>query len=233
MLQAAVMQLAPSARLEPCCSASCCWRWAAQQLLEEYATVRSSADGLRAVLDEEIGRSAQQRLLKLQREHDELLRRWRATSAELAWLKKRHQGLEGEHLQALAERGQASEGLQAAERAREQLQAEAAARESEFAAQLAAASRRPGARELEEMLEEERAHTKELEGGREKASEELTKVRIQRTDLEWKVQQLRMALGKEKKRRAPRRKPRDVLGTSPTTVSLGIRLKNGGARPKR
>jgi len=201
MLQAAVMHLAPTTRLSACCSASCCWRWASQQLLCEYAAARNATEGLRGILDAELGQSVQQRLLDLQLDYEALLHKWRTSTEELSLLRKRHSSLEAEHSQLEAAHKEAVADLATAEQAREELEAEAAAREGKLREELAVANKRPGAKELDGLLEEERAHARELQEGWDKANEELVSVRLERTDLEWKVQQLRMALTDAKKKK--------------------------------
>jgi len=201
MLQAAVVQLAPACRMVPCGSSACCWRWAAQQLLAEYSVVWSTASSLRAVLDEELGQSAQQRLLDLRMEHEALLQKWRSTSAELSLLRKHHTALEGELSKALASCDETKATLAAAEAEQKTLLEEAAASKSNLQAQLAAANKQPGVKELEGLLEEERLRAKENQDGWDKANDDLIKVKMERTDLEWKVQQLRIALTKKAKKK--------------------------------
>lgn len=203
--QAAVMQLAPSKYLQ-CCSGPCCWRWAAQQLLAEYAAMRGAAEGLRAALDEELGHSVKQRFVDLKAEHDALLPKWRAASEGLSQLQERNRGLEREHVEAVAACNQANRAFAAAERAREELESKVAAQEFEFKAMLAASSSRPDEEELERLLEEEKENSAESGRVRDKATEDFLKVRIERTELEWKLQQMKVALLRKrwsKKRKAP------------------------------
>lgn len=216
MLQAAVMQHAPTARLAPCGSASCCWRWASQQLLSDYAAARNTAGGLRVVLDEELGQSAKQRLLNLKEDYEALHHKWRTSTEELDLLRRRFAALEAEHAAAAAARDATAAELLASERARKASEDEAAAREHHLEVQLAAAHRRPGARELEAMLEEERQQGQDLKEGWDKASEDLIKVKMERTDLEWKVQQLRLAMNALQAKKKPKRaKTPENRGLSP------------------
>lgn len=80
---AAVMRIAPASRLLPCQSASCCWRWAASQLLDEFTAAHSDATALRVAFDEELGESVLQRFLKLQEEHSATVAQHQAASREL------------------------------------------------------------------------------------------------------------------------------------------------------
>lgn len=223
MLQAAVMQMAPTTRLAPCGSSLCCWRWASQQLLNEYAAARNTAGGLRAVLDEELGQSAKQRLLNLKEDYEALHHRMRTSTEELALLRKRFAALEVDHAAAAAARDEAVASLQASEQARVACEEQAAARERQLEGQLAAANRRPGARELEAMLEEERQNSQEIKEGWDKANEELITVRLERTDLEWKLTQLRLALNKcEQKKKKPKR-PKTPERRGATSPAFGRR----------
>lgn len=71
---------------------------------------------------------------------------------------------------------------------------------------LAASSSRPDEEELERLLEEEKENSAESGRVRDKATEDFLKVRIERTELEWKLQQMKVALLRKrwsKKRKAP------------------------------
>lgn len=70
--EAAVMRMAPGSRLLPCRSVSCCWRWATAKLVDECTALKADVHHLRTVLEEELGDSALQKLLKLQQEHASL-----------------------------------------------------------------------------------------------------------------------------------------------------------------
>lgn len=89
MLQAAIMTMAPNKCLGRCkSSSSCCWRWAAEQLLMEYTTVRAEANSIRLVLVEEVGDSAKQRMLQLQEVHNETVANLEAANKELESLRR-------------------------------------------------------------------------------------------------------------------------------------------------
>jgi len=70
LLQAAVLQLAPSRRLTPCQDKMCCWRWAAGRLLQECSSAFDTSKGLRASFDKLLNESKKQQLLDLQADHE-------------------------------------------------------------------------------------------------------------------------------------------------------------------
>eukprot|EP00930_Biecheleria_cincta_P083024 TRINITY_DN72670_c0_g1_i1.p1 TRINITY_DN72670_c0_g1~~TRINITY_DN72670_c0_g1_i1.p1 ORF type:complete len:306 (+),score=79.67 TRINITY_DN72670_c0_g1_i1:28-918(+) len=83
--EAAVIRMAPGARLLPCKSSSCCWRWAACKLIDECQSASGHAVYFRRVLEEELGDSVLQKLINLEQEysaleasHQELLREFQA-----------------------------------------------------------------------------------------------------------------------------------------------------------
>lgn len=229
MLQATVMHFAPHTSIGTCQSQSCCWRWASQQILLEYSAIKITKESLRVMLDEELGQSAKQRLVDLESEHRALTAKWRAAVDELSLLQRRHRDLEHEHKHTVVAHHEAESALKVAEEVREELESRTAVQEVEFEAKLNAAYC-PTRVELQEMLETERANLETLEAGRENASNELVSVRIERTDLEWKVHQLRIALARKARLRRRRR-----LGTSTRTkvapVQAAKRLHRGTPTP--
>lgn len=70
--EAAVMHVAPGARMLPCKSAACCWRWAASKLIGECQAASNTAAYFRQVLDEELGDSALQKCLDLEAAYEAL-----------------------------------------------------------------------------------------------------------------------------------------------------------------
>lgn len=70
--EAAVIRMAPGARLLPCKSSSCCWRWAACKLIDECQSASGHAVYFRRVLEEELGDSVLQKLINLEQEHSVL-----------------------------------------------------------------------------------------------------------------------------------------------------------------
>ncbi|CAJ1328334.1 unnamed protein product, partial [Effrenium voratum] len=81
--EAAVLRLAPGGRLRPCRSVSCCWRWAACELLDECLAAAKGAAEMRKVLEEELGDSILEKLLGLEAEHQALQRRLQELRQEL------------------------------------------------------------------------------------------------------------------------------------------------------
>eukprot|EP00928_Gymnodinium_smaydae_P016710 TRINITY_DN1630_c0_g1_i2.p1 TRINITY_DN1630_c0_g1~~TRINITY_DN1630_c0_g1_i2.p1 ORF type:complete len:419 (+),score=83.13 TRINITY_DN1630_c0_g1_i2:117-1259(+) len=94
MLQAAIMAVAPRPYLVPCSSQSCCWRWATESLLEDYARVRAEANHARVVLVEELGDSINQRFINLQEEFRVTHARAEAATKELDGLRRAKEVLE-------------------------------------------------------------------------------------------------------------------------------------------
>merc|ERR1712232_534905 len=211
----------------PCHAQGCCWRWALQQVLIDYAAVKGSRDSLKVMLDEELGQSAKQRLVDLESEHSFLISKWHATLDEMSLLQRRYNDLEHDHHQLLCAQQQATDELKAAQRYREELESRTAALEVEFEAKLNAAYC-PTRADLQEMLEEERANVERAEAGVENASRELLDVRIQRTDLEWKVHQLRLALARKGRLR---RRRRGVGKSKVPSAQASKRLHRGGPTP--
>eukprot|EP00927_Polykrikos_kofoidii_P051386 TRINITY_DN45183_c0_g1_i1.p1 TRINITY_DN45183_c0_g1~~TRINITY_DN45183_c0_g1_i1.p1 ORF type:complete len:345 (+),score=56.22 TRINITY_DN45183_c0_g1_i1:131-1165(+) len=94
MLQSAIMALAPRPFLVPCTSTGCCWRWAAQTLLDEYSVVRAEANTARAVLVDELGGSVRQQLIDLQERHASTSLKMETTCKEVEMLKRSRETLE-------------------------------------------------------------------------------------------------------------------------------------------
>lgn len=210
-LQATVMQLAPTSRVAPCRSAACCWRWATEVLVEECEAESRATQRVRLLLEEERGNSARQQLAELRTEHEALLPRWHETREELERLRRRHDAFLQGHTEAIAARAGAEEALNAAQRDHQLATMEARARIQELEARLADVERQPAATELEVRLRETSLKAATLLGNLEQAQAELLRMRIERTDLEWKVQQLDMAVGKKGKD-AKRRKAAGLKG---------------------
>lgn len=163
------------------------------------------------LLEEERGNSARQQLAELRTEHEALLPRWHETREELERLRRRHDAFLQGHTEAIAARAGAEEALNAAQRDHQLATMEARARIQELEARLADVERQPAATELEVRLRETSLKAATLLGNLEQAQAELLRMRIERTDLEWKVQQLDMAVGKKGKD-AKRRKAAGLKG---------------------
>lgn len=72
MLQAAIIQLAPSSNIAPCRHGACCWRWAARRLMGECEVSQRNARHLREAFYEELGDSVAQQLINTQQAYTEL-----------------------------------------------------------------------------------------------------------------------------------------------------------------
>lgn len=201
MFQAAILQLAPLNMTAQCRSPTCCWRWAAHVILDEFDQEHRLAEGLRTTLDEELGHSVRNQLVDLEQKHEELLYKYREAVEEVKSLTKRHSCLERELLDAQEGRAQAEDALHEAERLHRQDMYRAEASDAELKAQLAQAQQRPGAAQLEEMLKADKAVAAGLQGQVEKAEAEALKVGMARTDLEWQLQQAKALLAKRSLKR--------------------------------
>lgn len=200
-LLAAVRHFSPRGHMDTCSSASCCWRWAAEELVEEYRELSRVSQGLRTALEKENGQSVQQQLLELDVAHEALLIKFHSMAAELAALREQHQALKGAQAKAEIERDQALETLQEVECKSSASEAESVARILQLEAQLDEELSRSRARELERRLHEEIEKVRDLEASTEEAEAGFTAVKIQRTDLEWQVQGLLTRMNQMRQRK--------------------------------
>jgi len=97
MLHAAIVRLAPRPFIASCKAQSCCWRWAAERLLDEYATLRAEANTARAVLLDELGHSVRQELLNLQQTHDQTSMKLEAATKAIDILSKAKEAAENKN----------------------------------------------------------------------------------------------------------------------------------------
>lgn len=196
MLQAAVVQFAPRAHMTPCSSAWCCWRWAAQRLLDDYAAARDSAEGLRVILDDELGQSAKQQLFDLQGQHDTVLGKWRGATQELCQLRSRCESLEKSREETEGSCREAWKALDEVKLKLKESELRAAQRENDLVGQLAL---RPFKEEVDRLLDEERTRTANYSLGCEKATEACKSAVIEKMELAVEVKSLKKTLSKKQK----------------------------------
>lgn len=126
LCQAALMRVAPCGRLLPCTSNYCCWRWAANKLLDEAVSSRSEAAALRVAFDEELGDSAQQALLNLQDKHAAVVDTLRATKREIEALERSAHAANERYKETEDARAELVDAYERAVRARDHADAAAA-----------------------------------------------------------------------------------------------------------
>lgn len=211
--------------MESCSSAGCCWCWATKQLLDEFASLREVTDGLRAILDEELGDSAQLQLLQLRAEHEEQAKLLLSLEQEVLNAAERNSRLERAERNAVEEAREARiELVELREKSSEELHL-AAVRELQLQEQLKQALQRPQAEVLETWLEEEKQRSALLETENYKFLAQMETLKIERTELEWQNKQLRMAkLAKKKPKAAAHKLPKRPLA-SPARRDAGSRLR--------
>jgi len=204
MLQAAVVQLAPNRYLEPCSSPCCCWRWAAQEILEEHEEASKTGERLRSALQEEWNKNAPLQLAELRQIHQALETRLEMAIAELSSLRDKLAASEAAQEELLDAKCKANTALEESEQQRLRMEEMLESRCSQLEAQLRKALDKPGVVELEKTLAGELAKATEMERQHCRLEEELNDVKMQRTDLEWDLRQSRVkmaALEQWKRRR--------------------------------
>lgn len=151
---------------------------------------------------EEFASPAHQQFDALRGSYDALLTTWRELSEDHKLLRKREEAYSQKHAEILAARDEAAKALNTATWSNKQMESQMANRIQELERLLEEARKKPGVAELTARLQEANEQGAELMSECEKTKVELYDVRTQRTELEWKLGQMRVAMlkkGKKKK----------------------------------
>jgi len=189
-LQAAVQHLAPGKCMDPCRSATCCWRWAAEVLANELIAIRRTAASCCPSRNDELSFVLEQELHDLRSAYNAMLPRYHLAQAESENLRQEQEKWKLEQAELLAEKEKIAIVLEAANRDHKISAVEAAAHALSLEEELLEAQRHPPPRELEMMLRAEMAKADQFALDVQEQEDEAMEVKIQRTELEWKVHRL-------------------------------------------